>query len=111
MRVVFTVEHPDALDPVKKVRIHNERVQVSVKEDFVKKYPEVTSKTFKQLVTGYPFYEALDNDAGAAVKSLTTDVIRWYFVDGRMLSLESEEYKRLVHKETFNEGIESILKG
>lgn len=111
MQVIFTVEHPDAWDPFKKERILNERVQVSVKEEFVKKYPNCKEKTFKQLIVEYPIFEALDNDSFAAVKSLTTDTIRWYFKNGRMLGVGSDELKEIKHKESFNENVDSILKG
>lgn len=111
MQVVFIVEHPDAWNPIKKERILNEKVQISVKEEFVKKYPDCKEQTFKRLITEYPIFEAFHNDSFAAVKSLTTDTIRWYFKDGRMLGIESDELKEMKHKESFNENVDSILKG
>lgn len=107
MRVTFTVEHPIAIDPVTKQRIPNVRVEVTVLEEFLTKYPEATSVTFNDLFEKFPVTGYLHNEDGPAIKSPTH---RAYFKNGQMLRAGSDELKEIQHKESYKDNLKELLR-
>ena len=107
MRVTFTVDHPNAFDPVTKQRIPNVRVEVSVLEKFLTEYPGATSVTFKELFEKFPIMGYLHNEDGPAIKSSTH---RAYFKNGEMLRPGSDEFKEIQHKEAYKDNVKEILR-
>jgi len=102
IRIEFTNYYDDT-----KAKVKNHQIFV-VKAEFAKQYPDYAKMNSMDLFKNTDIQKFLHNPNGPAAQDMKYNKIN-YFLDGQLLTEDSEEFKKIKHNEMFNDKMDKIL--
>lgn len=101
----ITIDFKNHYEGTDKVKNHQIFV---VKAEFAKQYPEYAKMNSMDLFKNTDIQKFLHNPNGPAALDMKYSKTN-YFLDGQLLTDDSEELKKIKHNEMFNDKMDKIL--